>query len=418
MNTNITKQLPVGVDNFKKLIEGFYFVDKTHFIANLLDSYSEVSLITRPRRFGKSLILSMLEYFFTIDNAKDNRALFNDLKISKFDKNYMVRQGKSPVILISLKDIDADDFDTFVNRFAIEISDIAMNLLYLLDHPIIKKYYITNFKRLCDQEATIEQLGVSLKFLTKLLYIYHHKKVILLIDEYDSPIVNAWNKKYYDKCISFMKNFLGSCLKSNKYLDFAVLTGITRMAKESIFSGVDNFSVFSVFDDAFSDVFGFTEEEVVKFLDYYNISDKVVEVKEWYGGYQFGNKGIYNPCSIVNYIRNKYYYNAEPTGYWVNTSRNVIINYILQSDGSFIKEGIEELMKHNSISKLINENLGYGQITTSVNALFLMLISSGYLKIVNKMRRGNRWSCTLTIPNKEVYEAFEVEISEMLPTEC
>ena len=414
MNTNIIKKPPIGIEDFKELIENFYFVDKSDFIASILDNYSKISLITRPRRFGKTLMLSMLNYFFTIDNAENNRALFSDLKISQLDKNYMDHQGKSPVIFISLKNITGDNFNDFIESISFDISKLYRMFPYILDSPIIDEYDKDYFKKLCARKGTIKELERSLENLTHILSIYHQKKAVVLIDEYDSPINDAWDKKYYDKCIGFMKIFLGSCFKSNIDLDFAVITGITRVSKESIFSGVNNFSVFSVFDNAFNDVFGFTEEEVKHFLDYYNICDKIGEVKEWYDGYRFCDKDIYNPFSIVNYIRNKYLYNSEPTGYWVNTSGNIIINYILQSTDIFLKEDIEKLMKHDSIDKIINENLIYSEITTNINALFLILISSGYLKILNKIRNGNRWLCTLTIPNKEIYEIFRDEIYERL----
>ena len=415
---NITKRPPIGIDDFKELIKGYYFVDKTNFIADILYYGVQVSLITRPRRFGKTLMLSMLNYFFTIDDAENNRAIFNDLKISKLDQRYLDRQGQSPVIFLSLKNLEATNFDLFFEKISSAMGAIYSKFSYILDSSLINKYDKKFFDKLALYEGSIADVERSLLNLMRMLNIYYQKRVILLIDEYDSPIINAWNEKYYDESIEFMRNFFGLSLKSNNYLDFAVLTGITRVAKESIFSGVNNFKSFSVFHNQFSDIFGFTEEEVIKFLDYYNIGYKIDELKEWYDGYCFGNKEIYNPWSIVNFIYEYYFHKNKPSGYWINTSGNNIINYILQNNSIELKEDVQKLMKHGSIIKDIDEYLIYTDIDTNIDALFSILVSTGYLKVINKILNEDTWTCTLTIPNKEVYIAFKKAIADKLPKTC
>ena len=312
MNDCVQKKFPIGIDDFKKIIQEYYFVDKSGFIADILDfSNAEVSLITRPRRFGKTLMLSMLEYFFSIDQAIDNRKLFTDLKIERLGEKYMQRQGSAPVIFLSLKNIAEKNFDFFIEKFSLEIAKTYRKFSYILNSDAISKYYKDDFDKICAKKGSIVDLEQSIENLTAILNQYYQKKVIVLIDEYDVPIINAWNKNYYDDCIEFMRNFFGSCFKTNRSLDFAVLTGIMRISKESIFSGVNNFKVFSIFNDLFSDVFGFTEPEVAQFLNAYNIKNDIDELKEWYDGYTFGNNEVYNPWSIVNYIYEKYFLNLN-----------------------------------------------------------------------------------------------------------
>ena len=415
MNTNITKKIPVGIDDFKELIEKFYFVDKSHFIAGVLDNYHQVSIINRPRRFGKSLMLSMLNYFFTIDDAENNRALFNDLKISKSD--YMDRQGKSPVIFLSLNDIRADNFDSFVEQITILISNLYRKFSYILDSSIINEYCKDNFKKLCSKEVMIEELEVSLELLTKFLHTYHQKRVIVLIDDYDSPIINACDKKYYDDCIDFMRIFLGSCFKSNENLDFAVLTGITPMPREDYFiCNFDNFTIYSVIDSEFNDVFGFTEEEVAKFLNYYHIDDKIEEVNEWYDGYYFNDKKIYNPWSIVNYISDNCTNNFQNKYYWINTSDNSILNLFFHNSDINLKESFKRLICHYQIDEDIDEYISYNEKDRNTY-FYSMLVATGYLKVINKTY-DYCWSCSLTIPNKEIYVAYKDAIYDNLSDTC
>ena len=327
MDTRAKKDFPVTISDFKRIIQNCYFVDKSRFIASILDHPGiNVTLITRPRRFGKTIILSMLKYFFTIDNAFENRTLFNDLEIERLGDKYMDRQGKSPVIFMSLKNINTDNFDDFIENLASLVATTYKNYDYLLDSQNLttddKEYFLKIKKRISNKT----DLKNSLFSLTYFLAKHHNIYPILLIDEYDAPIITSWNEHYYDKCISFMRDFYGLVIKDNQYLDFAVLTGVTRISKESIFSGVNNFLPSSVLSNEYSDIFGFTEDEVIQLMKYYDAIDKFDELKTWYDGYRFGEVEIYNPWSVMNYL----YQKCTPKSYWVNSSSNIILNSLLQ----------------------------------------------------------------------------------------
>ena len=319
MNSSGIKPFPIGITNFKKVIENYYFVDKSYFIAELLKRPSDITLCTRPRRFGKTLILSMLKYFFTLEKAEENRILFKDLAVAKTP--CMERQGTSPVILLSLKEITGETFDQFLQIFSHKISNLYRTYAYLLESSILNEFDKAFYKKIYAREGTVADLEYSLTNLVYMLRIHHNRDVVVLIDEYDSPAIHAWENSFYKQCILFMRPFLGECLKDNENIDFAVLTGVTRISKEIIFSGLNNFNVNSILSNEFSDVFGFTENDVCTIMEYTSLTKNIQEVKEWYDGYLFGKKEIYNPWSVMMYIRN----DCIPQSYWLHTSGNAIL---------------------------------------------------------------------------------------------
>ncbi|MGL4425740.1 MAG: AAA family ATPase, partial [Cetobacterium sp.] len=327
----VKKKLPVGIDDFKKIIENdYYFADKTMFIDELLNKKSEVTLLPRPRRFGKTLNMSMLNYFFNIEEKEINKELFNGLYISKTDK--MKYSGEYPVIYISLKDVKVSNWELCFEKIS----------------ALIKKEYRKYGLVLEDGRGALEN---SLLNLSEHLYEKYRKKVIVLIDEYDTPLVTAHSQGYYNEAIFFFRNFLSAALKGNPYLEFSVLTGILRIAKESIFSGLNNLTVSTILDNKYEH-FGLSESEVEIALKYYELDYELEEVKKWYNGYKFGNKLVYNPWSIINSINDR-----ELNPYWVNTSDNALIKQLLAKNDSKVFEELELIFKGEVIWETISENI-------------------------------------------------------------
>ena len=411
MNKSRKKFLPVGVSDFKTVVKECYFVDKTRFIAKLLDQpKTSVSLLTRPRRFGKTLFLSMISYFFAINHANENKNLFIGLEIEKFDQRYMENQGKYPVIFLSLKDIYDDTFTGCIDLFANIIARLYEEFSYILDSNELTTSNKKYFEEICERKCNNATLKYSLASLAHFLYLHHKKDVIVLIDEYDTPIIQAWHAGYYDDIIKFLRVFLGACLKDNPEIKFSLLTGVTRVSKESIFSGFNNFEVYSILSEEFSTACGFTENEVLVMMDYYNVSVKFDELKEWYDGYIFGNTEIFNPLSVIKYIKNGCI--VQP--YWVNTSENTIISDLLCYSSVDTRNDIENLVNKKVINKNIDEMLVYKDINTNIDCLYTLLVNAGYLKVVQKEVYGTLWNCYLQIPNKELYESFKSEICKKL----
>ena len=407
VNKKQRKTPPIGIDNFKELIEKCYFVDKSRFIAEILDNRgAQVTLLTRPRRFGKTLMLSMLEYFFTIEDAEDNKHLFQGLEIERMGSPYMDQQGKYPVIFISLKDCAASSFKDFLALISIEIAHLYNMFDFLEDSKNLNQTDKKNFSIIQSQTNDFILIQKSLMLLTEYLSKHYKKNPIILIDEYDAPVIKAWESNYYEDCIQFMRTILSSCLKTNRFLDFAVLSGVTRISKESIFSGLNNLTVCSCLSDQYSDIFGFTTDEVCSLMNYYDIPDKFDEVRKWYDGYIFGEKEIYNPWSIMQYVYNGY----KPRTYWVNTSENSIFYKLLHVMDEGLRKDLEMLIKGDSIEKKVDETLVYGEIEESELALFSVLVYSGYLKVISKEFIENYWLCTLQIPNLEILNVYKFEI--------
>ena len=404
------KAMPIGIDDFAEMInENYYFVDKTKFIEQLREERAKVTLITRPRRFGKTLNLSMLSYFFDIDNAVENKKLFKGLYIESIE--YMQEQGTRPVIFLTLKDIKSNSWENQEKKIANNLSELFQQYLFLSDSPKLSKYDKVYFEDVCSQKSNNINLEESLVKLCKMLALYYEKKPILLIDEYDTPIISAWHYHFYDKCIQFMRNLFGSALKNNRYLDFAVLTGITRVSKESIFSGLNNLDVCGVTSDSYADCFGFTHLEAEKLMQDCGYAVKLSELQQWYDGYKFGNVEIYNPWSVINFVRNK----CEFKPYWINVSENAILRDVLTNVDERRYKELKMLLNGGNVETMLNENILYSDLGSNRDALFMMLLHTGYLKAVNIVHCPNDISMiSMKIPNREIRLAYNQEVMQYI----
>ncbi len=397
------KRLPIGLSDFKTMIEeNRYFIDKTLLIKEVAEG-SEIILYPRPRRFGKTLNLSMIKYFYDI--RENNRHLFNGLKIEQ-EERVMKKQGKHPVIYITFKDIKALNYNDCMLKIKEEIRRLYNEHIYLLKSEKLNENEKEFYNSILNETANVSKYENSFKNLIEYLYRYYESKVVLLIDEYDMTIQGAYSYGYYDELILFIKNLLSGGLKDNIYLEKAVLTGILRVAKESIFSGLNNIRVASIISEYSADKFGFTEEEVVDLMKYYGEEDKIEEVKSWYNGYNFGGNTIYNPWSILNYADEKI---LMP--YWVNTSGNDMIRELFAHGNSDVKKDLEKLIAGESLNKRVDDNIVYGEINEE-NTLWSFLLMSGYLKYEN-LKVVNRIAyADLRIPNEEVIYLYENQIIE------
>jgi len=399
----VKKKLPVGIDDFKKVIDNnYYFADKSMFIDELLNKKSEVTLLPRPRRFGKTLNMSMLNYFFNIEDRELNKDLFNNLNILNTDK--MTHQGEYPVIYISLKDIKVSNWIECFEEVKKLLKDIFNTKRYIREK--LDESEKIDFDKIEFLNETGDFMG-ALKNLSKYLFKFYGRKTIILIDEYDTPLVTAHSQGYYDEAIFFFRNFLSAALKGNPYLEFAVLTGILRIAKESIFSGLNNITVSTILDNNFN-YFGLTEIEVEEALKYYELDYELEEIKKWYNGYRFGDKLVYNPWSIINCINNK-----ELNPYWINTSDNALIKQLLAKNDKKVFEELELIFKGESIWETISENIIFDDLNNT-NTLWSLMLFSGYLTY-EKMRISpitGLKSYSLKIPNQEIKSFFRQSFIE------
>ena len=399
----VKKKLPVGIDNFKEIIENnYYFVDKSKMIDELLNKKSKVTLLPRPRRFGKTLNMSMLNYFFNIEDKEANRNLFNGLDISNTDK--MMYQGEYPVIYISLKDIKVSNWVECFEEIKKLLKDIFNTKRYIREK--LDESEKIDFDRIEFLNETGDFVG-ALKNLSKYLFKFYGKKVIILIDEYDTPLVTAHSQGYYDDAIFFFRNFLSAALKGNPYLEFSVLTGILRVAKESIFSGLNNLTVSTILDSDFN-YFGLTTEEVEEALKYYGLDYELEDVKRWYNGYTFGGKLVYNPWSLINFM-NKNVLGA----YWINTSDNALIKQLLDKNDKKVFEELEMIFKGEVIWETISENIIFDDLNNT-NTIWSLMLFSGYLTY-EKMRISpitELKSYSLKIPNVEIKSFFRQSFIE------
>jgi len=394
------KQISVGVDDFKKLIEeNFYFVDKSLFIKNILDSRAVTTLIPRPRRFGKTLNLSMLRYFFEKSDTS-NRHLFNKLEIEKHPR-YMEHQGQHPVVWMSFKDVKVGTWDICYRETQEVIVNEFARHNYLLNSPALNIVQKRNFAAIMDKSADQTLFHRALLILSDCLATHHGKPTIILIDEYDSPIHEGYVKGYYQEIISFMRIFLGAGLKGNEALKMGVLTGILRVAKESIFSGLNNLFISSLTDTTFDDKFGLLENEVTEILRYFGLENNIDTVREWYDGYQSGLHKIYNPWSIVSLIK----YKGALRPYWVNTSDNALIKELLKKASATTKEELEVLIAGGKLTKAIQENIIMTDIANE-ETLWNFLLFCGYLTFENYEVESQSNLAELSIPNKEVRESY------------
>lgn len=395
------KLLPTGIENFKTMIDkSAYYVDKTNFIEDVLSE--QVVLYTRPRRFGKTLNMSMLYYFFSIKEKK-NAYLFDGLNISK-NKDALKHQNKYPTIFISLKEMKSLTFDAQISSFSNVIYELLEKNLEILSSDQLSDTTKDILKKLHNRSSIVEDLKISLRVITNALYTYYQQKVIVLIDEYDVPLQAAYQNNYYEEMVEFLRSVFSSALKTNDALEKGVMTGCLRISKESIFTGLNNFTAYSVLNNISSESFGFTESEVKKLLKDYNLSEKMDEVKKWYDGYQFGNKEIYNPWSTLMYVKNiTQDVSFKPISFWANTSGNdIVVKYIQNGDKKLRKE-FDVLMNGQSLIKYIKPELTYREMD-NINNIYSFLLLTGYLKVI-KDRGENQYE--LVIPNKEVYEIYK-----------
>lgn len=403
--------MPVGVDNFREMVSrDYYFVDKTNFIKELLDNKNKVTLITRPRRFGKTLAMRMLQEFFDINAA--GRDTFKGLNISRAGEKYIQHRGKYPVIFFSLKDIATGNYQDALRDLCGKISDLYAEYGFLAESPALnereKEYFLSVYNIADHEQYGRDKWGKSLKMLTVYLWKHYGVKTILLLDEYDAPIQHAWEDGYYEDMIRFMRQFYSEVLKGNDALEFAVLTGVLRVAKESIFSGLNNLKVCSVLSEAYSDVFGFTGEEVARMAADLQMEDKLPEIRAWYDGYSFGGSEIYNPWSVIMYFDAK----CKPAPYWVNTSGNGIIKYMLDRLDGRGREDLQSLMDGNTISKQVQEGIIYEEIGSNADDLYTMLLTTGYLKCTSFQDSLLGTYMDLQIPNLEILRLFTREIAQ------
>ena len=395
------KLLPTGIENFKTMIDkSAYYVDKTNFIEDVLNE--QVVSYTRPRRFGKTLNMSMLYYFFSI-KERENSYLFDGLNISK-NKDALKHQNKYPTIFISLKEMKSLTFDAQISSFSNVIYELLEKNLEILSSDQLSDTTKDILNKLHNRSSSVEDLKISLRVITNALYTYYQQKVIVLIDEYDVPLQAAYQNNYYEEMVEFLRSVFSSALKTNDALEKGVMTGCLRISKESIFTGLNNFTAYSVLNNISSESFGFTELEVKQLLKDYNLSEKMDEVKEWYDGYQFGNKEIYNPWSTLMYVKNiTQDVSFKPISFWANTSGNdLVVKYIQNGDKKLRKE-FDLLMNGQSLIKYIKPELTYREMD-NINNIYSFLLLTGYLKVI-KDRGENQYE--LVIPNKEVYEIYK-----------
>lgn len=404
-------KLPVGIDDFRKLRESdFYYVDKTKLIEQLLQSWSEVTLFTRPRRFGKTLNMSMLKSFFEIGTDK---SLFDGLYISKNKELCDEYMGKYPVIFLSLKGVEGLDF-----------SSARRMLCTIMEHEINRHYYLKTSDALTEEDraqfakmlqGNDSNIEDSIRMLSQLLYKYYRQKTVILIDEYDVPLDKAFQNGYYKEMVSLIRGIFGQALKTNEFLQFAVLTGCLRVSKESIFTGLNNFEINSIVDIDHDEQFGFTDNEVKKLLSDYDRAERYPDVREWYDGYHFGNADIYCPWDVINFakklVADK---NARPGAFWINSSGNDMVKRFVDKADQTTRDEIEKLVAGGIVEKRLRLDLTYDEIDSTIDNLWSVLFTTGYLTKIGevKMPDSESYAYKLVIPNKEVREVFILQIQE------
>ena len=406
-------KLPIGIENFEKLRrEGFYYLDKTGLIRDLLNNWGEVNLFTRPRRFGKTLNMSMLKSFFEIGA---DETLFEGLQILQETELCEKYMGKYPVVFLTLKGVDGLTFEEAKGRLRSVIREEMYKLRFLLDSDKIPESEKCVLIRFLDEQETDEDVKNSLKMLSSLLKQHYGQKVILLIDEYDVPLDKAFHNGYYKEMVSIIRGLFEHALKTNEYLQFAVVTGCLRISKESVFTGLNNFKVLSIVDRRFDEHFGFTDAEVKQLLKSYQLEHHFAEMKEWYDGYHFGNTDVYCPWDVINYVDHLCADpDAEPQAYWINTSGNAMVKRFVSKADKTTQSEIEQLIAGEAIEKPVRLELTYEDIDKSINNLWSVLFTTGYLTHTGKTANG---SYKLVIPNREVREVFILQIQEWFEQE-
>ncbi len=410
---NATLKLPVGIENFEEIRkEGFYYIDKTSLIEQLLNQWAKVTLFTRPRRFGKTLNMSMLRYFFSIGTDK---TLFDGLYIAQRHELCEAYMGKYPVIFLTLKGAEGLTFAAAKSQLVNLIADEASKYSFLQTSSKLtaaeKEQYaaliaMQNGKYTMDDDS----LAAALKKLSELLYKHYGQKAVILLDEYDIPLDKAFQNGYYQEMVSLIRAIFGNALKTNDYLKFAVLTGCLRVSKESIFTGLNNFKVLSITDMRLDEQFGFTEAEVKKLLQYYHLEEHLAETKAWYDGYRFGNADIYCPWDVINHVDLlRFDAGAEPQSYWSNSSGNDLVKRFINKASRQTKDELETLVAGGSITKQIHQELTYDELDSTIDNLWSVLFTTGYLTLASKESQGNY---TLKIPNEEIRQVYKYQIQE------
>ena len=413
------KPLPIGIDNFEMLItRGYYFVDKTLLIKDLLDNKAAVNLFTRPRRFGKTLNMSMLQYYFEDRRDEftggkiDNSYLFEGLNIKGESEKYTKYMGKYPVINLSLKSAKQGSLDLAFQCIREEISNEFKRHKYIIESDVLKAEK-EHFMKIVNNDKDMSLYITALKFLSNCLNKYHNEKVIILIDEYDVPLENAFFEGFYNEMISFIRSLFESALKTNPSLEFSVITGCLRISKESIFTGLNNLKIISILDDRYAEHFGFTDEEVVKICDDYNMQHKYETIKQWFNGYIFGETNVYNPWSVMQYVDDlKANINKLPKSYWANTSSNSIVKSLIERADDITKGEIEALIEGKTIEKPVHEDITYEDVYDNLDNLWNFMFFTGYFKKISERMDENTQEnfVELAIPNLEVKYIFRTKI--------
>lgn len=402
----VLKALPIGISDYVRTVSEYYYVDKTLMIKEFLDQRPLVSLFTRPRRFGKTLNMDMLRVFFEI-SENDTSVYFKDTNIWKCGEKYCSYQGKYPVIFLTFKDVKFGSWAATLAKIQELLQDEFSRHCRILESKRIAKHDKDYFSRILDGTATEVELSSALKKLSQMLKQYYDVAPVIIIDEYDTPIQEGYSENFYEEIIGFMRNFFSGAFKDNQNLTFGFLTGILRISQESIFSGLNNLSVNSITDKEYDKYFGFTQQEVREMLNYYGVSDKAAELKEWYDGYLFGNEEIYNPWSVINYIARS----CVPQAYWVNTGKNEILKNILADTADEIREQLELLLRGKCITARINQNVIYRDLAGDPANIYSLLLVAGYLKIARKeLLPDGSYLCEMSIPNKEISTVYKSEI--------
>lgn len=397
-------KMPVGIDDFAEARKGYYLVDKTEIIGKLLEYPGRVTLFTRPRRFGKTMMLSMLRYFLNVENAEEHRKLFEGLKVAE-SPSVMQEQGKRPVLFLTLKGWKYPSWERMQQGMVRPLAELFRQYRFLLKGDM-DSWDRRDFETFLQGEATVALCQEALLFLMRLLHAHYGKKVVLLLDEYDVPIQTAWENGYYDDAIHFFRPFLSAALKTNLDLDFAVLTGVLRISKESIFSDLNNLAVDSLLATNHPTAMGFTSPEVQKMTKDLGNEDKLQEIRSWYDGYRLQGEEIYNPWSVLNYFDN----GCRPGTYWVNTSGNAILGELMRRTDAEHLESLEGLLQGGIVQGYLREGVIYSDIGEDEDALYTMLLSTGYLTVAKEHWTGLETRYDLRLPNKEMLVLFTVEV--------
>ena len=400
------KSLPIGISDYVRAQEEYYYVDKTLLIKEFLDQKPLVSLFTRPRRFGKTLNMDMLRVFFEISD-KNTSKYFADKNIWQCGEEYRSHQGKYPVIFLTFKDVKFDTWDATIEKIRGLLQEEYGRHQELLNSDKLSQYEKEYFTKIISATANEVELTSSLERLSKMLASHYDKAPVIIIDEYDTPIQGGYSKDFYDEIIGFMRNFFSGAFKDNKNLSYGFLTGILRIAQESIFSGLNNLTVNSVMDEEYDSFFGFTESEVKAMLSYYGVSDKEEELKDWYDGYLFGSEEIYNPWSVINYISK----GCLPQAYWVNTGKNEILDDVLRVATDDITERLYDLLQGERVVARIDQNVVYRSLAEDPANIYSLLLVAGYLKTPKKeLQADGSYLCEVSIPNREIAAVYKSEI--------